>query len=401
MNVINLDKKRKILTYRRIQASLRRVVKAQVRKIRPYLVLGSVFFSASFGCADSTFMNDPQYPTAVQKHAPQPADATDTTAHFNQMKANGRFLVNAENDSVIYLTNAQADSLNIGPVANVRDVSLARETGVPIGADKQCLKQAYGCTDNSDGYTCAYQFDAVNFKNLILFGLVQEESPQIRELCKSALRKGITLDHKNLQNFKSAFLNSRERIADGMSSCRALNEVFSMVAGNKKRMAALGLLNFSTTAQIKNLVKKMNAANPEAFKELQDRYVLEVYIPLWVSQKDRLEIAPEAFAALIGAEIHGHKSSNIKFAKEGNAAQLIRQEGNTSLMRSAGSNVIKNTGDNHRWLDLEYLEQCARAGLRVDINQIRQNVNKIVRQDLEQQNNKQIRMLNARSSLGR
>lgn len=378
--------------YRKFSVALRRKIRNRVnalhdalQKNKQSLIIGGVLLSFPLVYGSTQILteeNMPRIATQIpQMPEAQPITEADISEHYENMMQNGRFFVNAENDSVIYRTNHFADSLDIGVPAHIGSISQARENGIPFNADQEALQKAYGNTKGS--FMGAYQFNAENVKSLILYGLVQEESETVRRLCQSTLKEGITPDHPALSAFKNQYRQSLEDIENGISSKKALNETFCSLGSNKIRNRALKLLKGQDRASLKRFVKSMAETDFEAFRQLQDDYVTKVYLPLAVNGKDRQGINLKAYAAFLAAEIHGHKSSNIANAKEGRALVLINNEANSNkkMMLMAQNNIVKDLHDGQNWYDWQYVKQCGDAG--ADISDVRTNLKEVVRQNLE------------------
>lgn len=384
---------KKHLKYHRFSATLKKMIKSQHSRIKAglkhnqqSLLASGLIFSTLFVCAKDTSYTDTDIKNATPTEEIMPQQNLQTITqddidiHFMKMKQHGRFFVNPANDSITYRTNAELEKLGVGPVSHIGDISLARENAIAPGSDMEKLKKAYGQTGT---YMGAYQFSVENIKSMLLFGLSQNESERIQKLCETALRQGIDKDNPDIQKFAAKFNQALHHIEKGESSKIALNEIFATSLSNHARTKAASLLKATGGPTLRHLVKELNNTDFEAFKELQDRYIMEVYIPLCTNQKDRKSIDLRAYAAFVAAEIHGHSSNNITLGKKGASEQIVAKEGNTSLMRKANNNICKNLGDNLQWLDLDYVEQCGHIG--ANIRNVQINLKKTVKQDLEQQ----------------
>lgn len=378
--------------YRRFSALLHHKLKKRFKALRDALrqnkqslILGGVLLSFPLIYGSSKILTEENLPKITTQTAQipeaQPITDSEIAQHYEKMMQSGRFFVNAENDSVIYRSNHYLDSLNIGPASHIGDISQARENALPCNADPEELKKAYANTKGS--FMGAYQFNAENVKSLILYGLVQDESEAVRQLCQSALKDGITLEHASLLDFKKQYQKSLEEIDSGVSSKKALNETFCSLGSNKIRNRALNLLKGQDRQSLKSIFKDMAETDFEAFRQLQDNYVTKIYLPLAVNQKDRRAVDIKAYAAFVAAEIHGHKSSNVSLGKAGNSLTLINNEANLNkkIMLAAQNNIVKDMQDGHRWYDWEYVRQCGDAG--ANITKARSNLKEVVRRNLE------------------
>jgi hypothetical protein len=371
---MDLSKKKQILEEKK--QSLQRAFQ---RGLRVGLMLGASLLSKDSHAAT----NIEPYQEGLPKNEITTNTRTDSTqifetdSYIQKMRDHGRFFVSKSDNSVIYLTDEQVDSLKLTPVSSIAGVIRARETGTPETADEQDLQRAYGTT-SSQGYMGLYQYGLPSFQNLFLYGLAQNKSAEIRALCQKVLKSGVSVNDPALKEFAKAYADALQAIENGENSKKALGNVFGIASSiHKKGISKLQISNKSLASV---WTKKLNQADPKTFRQLQDNFFTDVYLPLLNSKEARSSVPLEYYAVYGCSEIHRHLASTATDLQTGDKAKaqaiLNREAGRSShkpKMQQAHDNIVKVINGSS-YFDYDYVKDCHRAGANVDMTKIDENV---------------------------
>lgn len=313
---------------------------------------------------------------------PVAAHKAKVEAHIKKMKEEGRFFVDAKTGEVKYLTNAECDSLKLGPVANIYDVCFARENGLSIYATGEERDAAYANTKGS--FFVGYQYNNDNLKSMLLFGLCQTENPEIRALCEKAFKPGASRESLAFKYFEEGFQKADQKMAY-IEPKMALNAVY--YTKDPIRARALALLQVGDNAQGDALVKKLSAADPEAWKNVQHLYMQKVYMHLMHTSKQLGQIDIPFAAAALCAAVHRFSSQQVERAIAGNVDAIIKVEAGKysgPLMREAQKNMVKMILG-RSYYDENLVAQCRATGFatsRVDYAKIEENLFKVAEEHM-------------------
>ncbi len=241
-------------------------------------------------------------------------------AEYRQsLEENGHFYVNSEKfeetksyeQSVVYLTNDEIQSLGINSYnTTIYDVSLARENGIQHSDDndKYMADMATALSKTKGVYNGAFQFDDLSSKNMILWGIVQEKSPEIREFCKNFARSGINLNtNKGMERYKETWNSKMGDVEDGKLTLTGACNWLCSPTSNKSRAGALSCVNVT-----KANFHKVCENDTKGAYELQKLYVCDMMLPSSKYYKTLRQASPEVSACVIMSVVHGPNYSSTK-----------------------------------------------------------------------------------------
>lgn len=365
MNKI-LDYKNSVLARLKAQKEHRRVRVLHHNSImRNYLkiaIIGSLTFANSVKISSSSARTTS---SNRQEQVQKEIEAFSLEKAKKNILDNGRFFVNPEDESLVYLTNEQCKEQNIGAESSVFDICTARENGLFADSSDELRQKAY--TNTKGLFYGPFQYTDTNLKNAILWALCQENDKELQDFVHKMMPKQINEDEPSLVAFRESYKKAQEKMKNGISSNKALNAVYSYMSETRNNLLKSMDLYNTTNQSLDNIFQ--NAANQTDFsviKRFFDDSCIEMYMGLSCSQQNREKLSPNAASAYIMAQIHRNSKANLDAALCNDVQALINEHGVVGNVRSgitrmntANKNIFKNItiqGKEQKLLDLNYYE---------------------------------------------
>ena len=296
--------------------------------------------------------------------------------------------------SVVYYTNEEIAEKGLITGTSLGDMSMARETHQIIVGDKEkdVLSKTTACeTISHPQFGGEYQCLNSALENAILWGLMQDDKPEIKDFCKRFIRPGVDIEKdQRFAKYRQEWQDKMASVEKGRySETYALNQ---LTAPHSERSAALGCLNFT-----KINFRDHTRSDCKGSHLTQEGFVGDVLIrsSIYYNSTYRnlsFPVAAAAFAAYVHAPNASSTNAilkNSKLSEEQKVEAIITKEcpkgdkgaPKRKLMHHA-YNIIMNKGYPEltcfqRWADITHRDEL--------VTQIEKSLQQVVAKEIGQQ----------------
>lgn len=276
----------------------------------------------------------------IQKTTSELSSLT-TDGAIRLLEERGAFFVDYENftktgdisSSIVYFTQEQMAEKGLKSIGtSPYDVSLARENHAILTGDKEkdaaVKKKAFSNIKGT--FNGGYQFNKSNMENIVLWGLIQEDNPEIKNFCKKFARPGVDIEKdQRLAKYRSQWQKHMDKVQQGKySETYALNVLCRI--DNSDRAAALSCLDVS-----KVNFNKISQANPKGSEKAQQGFCNNVYMKMSKHYKAFCNANFIEASAAFSAYIH---------LPNGSATPAILKDQNLSSQQKAQNIINRESG---------------------------------------------------------
>jgi len=265
--------------------------------------------------------------------------------------------------SIVYMTNDEMAEKGINNLqTSPFDVSLARENHYVVTGDSVAdAEKARAVYSNTKGtFNGGFQYMKSAMENMVLWGLVQTENPEVQNFCKKFASKGVDVDsNRAIQAYKNHWASTMAKVDAGKIKRNYALNILNAPQENQTRAPALRCLNVT-----KANFHRLSFENPKQSEELQKLYLTRVVMAQssYSKKNESMSIisAPPAIAAIV----HGMNISstptilNSDKSEYQKANDLITRHGDRrigeKLMRQAQKQI-----ENNGYMSISYCNDFA------------------------------------------
>lgn len=366
--VMNKILKKKIAYFKKILHAQKNKNPRKVKVLHHNPIIKSSYLKALF-LAGSMLVIPQNFSQSFSKTIRNEKNMQPTT-HLNKISLEkakedifkkGRFFINPNTKKFFYLTHAQCQELGIGAPSDITSICKARENGIYDDSSLEEIQKAY--TNSKGAFYGPFQYTDINLKNAVLWAICQEKDPELIAFAKKMMPTPIRDSSENLKKFRESYQKAQDKMANGVSSTRALNEIYSFLSPLRKELLReMGLNNLSNSALDQQFDKATSSTDFATVKKFFDFSCCEMYMGLSSSQDNRYQLSPVASATFLMAQIHGNSKSNFTKALSNDIHGLINEHGivngsktGIARMNKALGNIEK-TVEGQKVLDLKFYE---------------------------------------------
>ena len=233
----------------------------------------------------------------------------------------------------------------IGSFVRENDINLK---GATSEKQEKILTAAYRNTKGS--FYGAYQYNKKNVESMILWGLVQDKHPEVKEMCKGFLNEDADMDAPELQAFKEKFDAAQQNIEAGGNLKAELGKVFAIDTTNKERTNALKCIK---TVNDDNFKAVCDPTPLKTLQAWQENYLYDIYISLSANREHLQNVDPTVYAWMLASTVHLPAISAKAYTKmqpEEAVKQIIAKEGGERLIK--GKDMVLQNG---RYIPVSYM----------------------------------------------